>query len=260
MKNFQYIFRKVNEITDTVIHSFEDNEHKEFDLHDGVIIGLLEEIIGKIKSLEILVTKENFNAIDTIMRSTFEAYVYLMFILEKDTEKRAKAYAFKSKLDELKLFELYTGNDSEGKSIRRFLNIPQEEILRLNSRITPEYINQYKEKYKNLYKPSEMKKKWYNFNGKTNNFEQLCKSIKKEEEYHLIYRFFSKDVHSSRALSRVRAKENEIQIGIFDANPSLHINLSTSFLLESGKAVLEYYNLKKALTLFKSNIRINYRK
>lgn len=249
----------MDEITEKVLKRFEEKQTKEFGIHDGVIIGLLEEVLGKLKSLKILIENENFDSNDIVMRSAFEAYVYLFFILEDDTEKRARAYAYKNKVEEIKLFEQMTEGSRKGNAIRGYLGITLEEVLANNPQINSEYIIRIKEKYENLFSPKEMKKTWFDFDNKTKNFEQLCTKMGMEVEYNLIYRIFSKDVHSNRALSRLKFTEKEVSVGVFDKGTLLHRNMASLILVKLGRKVLQYYKLQNDLNLFNANVRVNYK-
>jgi len=259
LRELNYIFNKVDKVTEKVLEKFSiQHETAEFDIHDGVIIGLLEDILGKIKSLNILIEAKSLDSIDVVMRSAFEGYVYLSYILKTDTKQRARAYAYKNEIEEIKLFEKMTEKNKSGKKIRDFLGQTREDVLSYNPQVTPEYIKDLHNKYENLFSPKEMKKNWFDFDNKTKNIEQLCIKLEMEVEYNLIYRLFPKDVHSSRALSRLQVSEQKISVGTFEKDSYLHKSLASLFLMEIARAVLTYYDLQNELKLFNMNVRLNH--
>lgn len=259
MKMLKVVLRESDKISEKVIDSFTtDKANKEFDIQDGVIIGLFENIIAKTKSLIHLLDSQNYDASDLIARAIFESHVYLKFILEENEIQRAKAYAYGSKISDYKLLDRILEESKVGRELRDFLGKTEEEIKKDHSnamddqerdRVTSEYLA--------LLNAKKTKTNWYDFDGKTTSFEILCGKMGMMKEYELLYRIFSKDVHSNRALARIKASENEIQIGNFDVDPKLHISLVALFLMESARSVLGYYKLKNDLRSFNAMLQVN---
>lgn len=260
MKRFNLIINHADKTTEKVLNKFnKEKETLQFDIQDMVIMGLFEDILGKIKTLKTLFEVNQLDAINIILRSAFEGYVYLSFILEKDTVNRAKAYAYKNKIEEIKILKSLTENNSTGKKMRKYIGRSIEEINVMYSQIiTEDSYKKMQNKYKELYSSKELKKFWYDFDDKTKSFEQLCIKMDMEEKYSLIYRLFSKDVHSNRALSKVKISENEVVVGLFDNDMELQKSLSGLILIEIVRDIFTNYNLKKDLSLFNYNININY--
>lgn len=254
------ILREADKITDEVLKDFENSSPiKEFDLHDGVIIGLLEDMVAKITSLKVLLDAQCYDSIDLITRSVFESHIYLKYILKQNQEKRAKAYAYSAKIDDLRLFDRITEETKVGRELRGYLGQSVDKIKEANrDALSFEYRERITSHYLNLLNTESDKTVWYNDDGKSRNIEQLCIKLNMRKEYELIYRIFSKDVHSNKALSRLKLSKNEVQVGNFDIDPTLHTGMSSLFLMESSREVLSYYKLKKQLTTFNTLIKINY--
>lgn len=255
------MLRESDKISEKVINSFTpERANKEFDIQDGVILGLLENIIAKTKSLINLLDSQNYDVSDLIARAIFESHVYLKFILKENESQRARAYAYGSKISDYKLLDRILEESKVGKELRAFLGKTKEEIEQDYSialdeqerdRVTNDYLS--------ILNTNKTKTNWYDFDGKTTSFEILCGKMMMMKEYELLYRIFSKDVHSNRALARIQASENEIMIGNFDVDPKLHISLVSLFLRESSREVMAYYNLKKDLRSFDVMLQVNHK-
>lgn len=261
MKMLKAVLRESDKTSGKVIESFDpEKSNKEFDIHDGVILGLLENIIAKTKSLVLLIESRNYDASDLIARAIFESHVYLKFILETNEKDRARAYAYSSKISDIKLLDRILEESKVGKELRSFLGKTKEEIENENTKALDEQERQrITTQYLSLLGATKTKTNWFDFDGKTTSFEILCGKMNMMKEYELLYRIFSKDVHSNRALSRIKAADNEIQIGNFDVDPKLHISLVSLFLMESSRSVFTYYNLKNELRAFNTMLAINHK-
>lgn len=255
------VLRESDKTSGKVIEIFNPEvSNKEFDIHDGVILGLLENIIAKTKALVLLVESKNYDASDIIARAVFESHVYLKFILAENERDRARTYAYSSKLSDLKLLDRILEDSRVGKELREFLGKTKEEVETENSKALDEQERQrITDQYLSLLNATKTKTNWFDFDGKTTSFEILCGKMNMMKEYELLYRIFSKDVHSNRALSRIKAAENEIHIGNFDVDPTLHISLVSLFLMESSRSVFTYYNLKKELRAFNAMLAVNHK-
>lgn len=259
MKMMKAIIRESDKISGSVIDNFnKKNPPVEFDIPAAVIIGLLENIIAKSKSLRVLLEADNYDASDVITRSIFESHVYLKYILSADVEQRARLYAYSSQLSDFKLHDKITEETSVGSELRSFLGKTKQEILQETANMPIESEREkITNKYLSLLNTDKTRTAWYNFDGKTSTFETLCLKMDMRKEYEILYRIFSKDVHANRALSRIKAAEDVIQIGNFDIDPTLHISITSMFLMESSRSVLQYYNLNKELRAFNTMLAIN---
>ena len=253
------VLSESNKITDSIFDEFINNtDNKEFEAYDAVIVGLLEDLIGKVMSLKTLLDANSYDSLDIIARTIFETHVYLNYILALNTKDRAMAYAKSAELSEFKLYDRVTEETKVGEELRGFIGKSITDIKAANLKASNEsYRDKLTSDYLKLLNTKRVSTNWFNEDGKTGNFEQLCTKQGLRSEYELVYRMFSKDVHSNKALSRLRFSKNEVQVGNFNVIPSLHSGMSARFLVESSSAVLEYYNLKNTLKYFNPMFKVN---
>lgn len=260
MKMLNVILRESDKITEQILKSLENNaDNKQFEIYDAVILGLFEDLIAKVNSLKVLIDNNCYDSLDVISRSAFEAHVYLKYILSQDTQARSAAYAKSAKLSEFRLYDQLTEENKSGKELREYIGLTNEKIKATNlSPSDEDYRNKLTNDYLKLLNTASTKTVWFNSDGRTGNFEQLCNKQGLKNEYELVYRIYSRDVHSLKALSRLKLSDNEVQIGNFNVDPSLNTNMSALFLMGSSRSVMEYYGLKKTLNSFNTMLRINH--
>ncbi|WP_236610228.1 DUF5677 domain-containing protein [Planococcus halocryophilus] len=257
---FNVVLRESNKISDKVFDEFQGRaDNNEFELHDGVIIGLFEDLIAKINSLKVLIDAKCYDSHDIISRSIFEAHVYLKYILSQDTKERGSAYAKSAKLSEFKLYDKLIEESKVGKDLRESLGMSIDDLKNGDLSVSDEaHRSEVTNDYLNLLNTSSAKTLWYNADGKTGSFEQLCIKQGLRNEYEILYRIFSRDVHSNNALSRLKISNNMVQVGNFNIDPKLNTNMSAIFLVESSRSVMEYYKLKQPLRSFNTMLKINH--
>ncbi|MED3550128.1 DUF5677 domain-containing protein [Cytobacillus praedii] len=264
MKLLKKILKEADSLTGNVLNKhFQANfPNHEFDQHDAATLGLLEDMVGKTNSLIVLVESDNLNGTDALTRMIFENYVFIKFILEKDTKTRGESYVNSIRYNNMKLFDLYTSSKESGEKVRQFLSVEKEKFIQKFPDLSDQ---QYRQKLKDdflrpLNLNSEKKLTWYNFNGKTNNFRKLCEHIGKEAEYLLLYKLYSSEVHATQALSYFKFKENYIEVfrkKSFDQKH--HIDTVSNFLMDIIREIYGYYKLKSDLGRFNTNVYVNHK-
>lgn len=255
MRILNTTIKQSDKIAGRILNKFEEDGQRVFDIKDAVIIGLLEEMIGKSKSIKVLLDNAQFDAIDSIARSILESYVYLKFILSGDTDRKAKAYFYSGKKSENTYYDQLISKDQKGKRIQKYLNLNKKEIIeKLEKDSYEDYKGRVQNRYIEAVGHENMKRKWFDLDGRTTSFEILCKNNGLEVEYEVIYRLLSKDVHSSRAYSRLKMEEGKVSVLFANADSTMNKSISISFLVDSVKMVLEHYNMKKDLAIFKANL------
>ncbi|WP_404335828.1 DUF5677 domain-containing protein [Planococcus rifietoensis] len=253
------IIRESDKVSESVLEKFPQNGEEAFDFHDAVIIGLFEDMIGKARAFNSLLEAKNGHALDVVMRSFLESYVYLSYILEEDTPKRGRAYGYGSKLNDIKILNRLNENSRIGRKLREFLDISKEQVeVDYSDALDQEYQKRIKDEYSLAIGSEETKRTWYNADGKTASFETLCNNLGMLSEYEFIYRIFSKEVHSTDALSRMKFEGKEVLIGVFQKDALLHSSMASLYLVEGGRKVLSFYNLKKELRQFNAMVKINH--
>lgn len=232
--------------------------NKEIELHDAAILGLLEDMIGKTLSLITLVENKNYNTLDAIARMMFENFIYLKFMLEKDTSNRGAAYIYSLKRRELRIFDSIAEQTLVGSKVRSFLNIKRDKFITdfpkfsdLNYKEEIETFNPYDKKVKT--------QKWYNFNGRINNLRKLSAYLDIEDQYILLYQIFSGEVHAQESLKYFHFEENYVTVLRKEVDSKTHISIASNFMIETIRSVYSYYGLKEEIKVFNNIIAANYR-
>lgn len=255
MRRLNTIINQADKIAGKILNKFEE-EKVPFDIKDAVVIGLLEEMIGKSKSIKVLIENKQYDGLDAITRSILESYTYLKFILSEDTDRRAKAYFYYGKKDENSYYDQLLSKNQKGRRIQKYLNLDTKKI---EEKLERDFYDDYKLRVLNRYIEvtghEDMKRKWFNLDGKTNSIEILCNKNGLEVEYAVIYRMLSKDVHASRAYSRLKLEEDQVSVLLANPDNTLNKGLATTFLINSVDMILNYYKMKKDLIVFKTNLK-----
>ncbi|MEQ6378748.1 DUF5677 domain-containing protein [Bacillaceae bacterium S4-13-56] len=222
-----------------------------------MILGLLENLINHSKSMLILLMQKHHVSIDTILRTIFENYVYLKFVLEKDTDKRAKSYGCSTKLKEIQLMDNLAEDSLRGHSLREFLKIKKDDVSKLSKEMSETYKERVIDQYLNELGMKRLEQKWYNLNQNTKTLKKLCEDLDLTVEYELIYSILSTETHAKDAIQRFFFEKNYIRILEVMKNELLYVSMAGLYLIESVRLIYTYYNLKKCLTNFNALIAIN---
>ncbi|MBU8773173.1 DUF5677 domain-containing protein [Cytobacillus oceanisediminis] len=261
MKMLKKSLNEADKLSEKVLKQyFELNrENTEFDTHDAAIIGLFEDMIGKVQSLIILIENNSHNGADAIARMIMENYTFIKFILEKDTKNRGESYYQSLKIHQLKLHDTLTQENVLGREVRGFLGKTLEDINSIDPKMSEkDYRNGLVQDYLTPLNLKDRKSKWYNFNGEINNFRELCKYLKMEKDYVLVYQILSQEVHSQQADKFFKFEKNLIRVNKKNDGSHLHIPLVNSYLIDVIRMIYTYYGLKSELKKFNTLMKINY--
>lgn len=251
---------KINREADTVAEkvlkdNFLNQADRQFCYEDAAILGLLENIINQVKSLEIL-NKHNHNtSVDVILRAIFENYIYLKFILEQNTALRGKAYQYSIRLSEFAFYDKLTDKTLQSRKLREFIDVSLDTLEKMYGDETDaDRRNKMGQEYISLIGMQRLEQKWYNLDGKTKTLKALCATLKKETEYDFIYTLLSKEAHGKDAMEWFDLKEFYVAIKKSNTYKDnlLHIQVATKYLIESVKAIYNYYNMKEKLKHFET--------
>jgi hypothetical protein len=209
----------------------------------------------------LLLESKHLTSLDTVLRTIFENYVYIKFILEKDTDLRAKSYTYSTKIKEIQLLNDLTEDSLDGYKLRDFLQIKKDEIREtLAAKMDDEYQKRIKDGYLNEIGMGRLEQKWYNLDGKTNNFKKLCLKLGLFVEYNLTYSILSIETHGKDAIRNFHFEENRIDLIKMEKSEDLYRSMNFTCLMESVRLIYEYYGLKRQLKNFNTLVSINYKK
>ncbi|UOQ47765.1 DUF5677 domain-containing protein [Gracilibacillus caseinilyticus] len=256
MKILKKVLKEANESVEKVIVKSIGENNQEFDFPEAITLGLFEDMVKKIESMILLIENKQDASIDTIARSVMENYVYLKVLLSDNNELLAQSYFVSKKYKEFKLYEMIKMPGKKGNEIRRLLDNPNIDEMDNEANILNE--DDLKEKYPDVFNKRFINQKWYNIDGKTKNFEQLCKKQGLQAEYEIMYKLLSNEVHSMDALKRWEFEENQVHMVYSNKGLTMHIHMVGLFLLETIRRLYEFYGLKEDLNTFNTLIRVNY--
>lgn len=243
----------------SILKEYYEKRQIEFGVEDGAIYGLFIELIRKTESIAYLAEVEKTGGINSILRSVFEIYIYLSFILEKDTKKRARAYAKKWKVDQAFLFDLLNGDSDDANEVRKFLGITKEEFMHDYSEVfsssDPE---KWRKEFADIFpNQKKMPKQWYNFDGKTSNFYSLCKKLNMSAMYNTLFRVMSADTHSADVVRNFHMTPNYLSVLKNKDSGSDVLGMAEALLKETIVLVLHYYKLNSLERKISTTIAIN---
>jgi hypothetical protein len=262
MKTLKMLIKEGDKVFNAVIDDYFRNEkiNSEFNYTDAVVLGLLENLINHSKSMVILLENKHHSSLDSILRTAFENFVYLKFIFQKDTARRANSYAVSTKIKEIGLMEDLTEDSMGGYKMREFLEMDKDAVSKdLAKGMDDEYRSNTVNVYLKEIGMSWKGQKWYNLDGKTKDLKTVCSQLDMSVEYKLIYSILSIETHAKNAIRNFNFRENRVDLINVMKNEELYINLNTLYLRESIELIYSHYGLKQALkkfnTLFALNIR-----
>lgn len=249
-------------VTQNVFSNYFDinQPEKQFDVHDAAIIGLLEDMIGKTNSLILLLEHESFNGADSLTRMMMENFIYLKFILQKDTVNRARSYYFSLKVRQVKFYKQMIEQSVLGSELRKYLNLSVDKINEKFPKLADESIVEVLEQnYLNSLNHKDQRQKWYSIKKEINSFRALCGYLGFEKEYVLLYQSFSGEVHALEAANYFEFEEDMVMVQRKEGEIATHVTIVSRFLLEVIKNVYSYYNLKDDLKKFNTSLKLNYK-
>lgn len=237
---------------------FEKEEH-EFRNQDLVVLGLFIEMINKTKSLNLLLEHNMTSGTDSLGRSIFEIFVYLKFILEKDTKNRAMSFLLKENLRERNFLKIMKGHDRESRETRKVLGITLQHILKEEAKYNDSHKEaEWKERYKSIHRNlDKLPKNWYDFDGKTNSFYALCRKMNYIGYYNTVFRLLSADTHSTDIARNFHIEDDYIAI-LREKDIGQSVEPIVQFCLyEIMMDVLFFYKLTELRKEVNKSLRLN---
>ena len=255
--------RILNESEGALELIFDKHFHKrqiKLEIEDAVLLGFFEDMVRKADIVKLLIEEEKGTSIDIISRSLLESYVYFKLLLKKDRRLYAQSFWLARNIKGMEMMKKVLEKNRNGQKLRELLGRQLEDIERdMNIIKAIKKVSDLKNKYSNILNRRNEKQAWYNLDGKTRNFEQLCRKMNLYAEYELVYRILSNEVHSTNILDRWCFESNEVQVYTDNKDIRLNKSLIKMFLLEGVRELYEFYGLKKELNKFNIMLSINYK-
>ncbi len=231
---------------------------RELSSQDLAFIQLIDSYASHYKSIEVLIKNNTYSSISIITRVLFEHYIYIKYLLEADTETRAKKFLFHARYERGKIYEnIYLDND-RGSEIRKEFNLNYEEIQKFVKETNymqekEEFIIEYKKILQN-------KRNWYNHSGNINNFAKLCEYLNESILYEILYQSWSLDVHvrgnKNFNLKNIDSNNAYLELIEYDTiETDLIIKSVQRLTIDIVRMIYEKYKMKNELALFNINLK-----
>lgn len=261
MKNLKRITKEADKVFEQVMTEYfgKENNTVEFGYTDAVVLGLLENLNNHSKSMIILLENNHHSSLDVILRTIFENYVYLKYILEDSCAIRAKSYVYSTKIKEIELLDKLTEDSLAGYKLREFLGVKKNDVIDKFTKVIDEGYKEDKIKgYIDEIGMKRIEQKWYNIDGGTKNFKILCEKMGLSVEYNLIYSILSTETHAKDAIQNFLFEGNHVNLLNVMKDEGLYHSMGGLYLIDGVRLIYKHYGLKKQLKNFNTLIALNY--
>lgn len=257
MDNINSIINKFSAIERQAMNSFNDDH--ELGIHHSALILLLDGMIEKFKSIEVLFKNKQIEGISILERSILESSVSIDYILSgshKLARQRGRAFFFKNKLNGVNaaknLIELGPFGIN-GKEMEAALTENIKQSNNNNYKNIDEYASYFEKKYKECFQlegktPKKQKRqlaKWYNQDGKINSVYDLFCKVDREDDYKVHYVLESEDVHASGVIGRALIQKNEFAIA-YKINKHDVESQCVLWITKAEVAIVDYLSLNRS--------------
>lgn len=227
------------------------------DVQDAVTIAFIEDMAQKAETLKLLL-ENNSDYIDSVTRNIFELSIYLELLLSKDNKIYGRSYRAYIQYRGYKMYQDVIAQNKLGRKIREWLDIDREDFIEGAPVEVEEGLEHIRNTYSDVFNLRSENHAWYNLDGKTKNFQQLCNKLDKQADYEVFYRLMSSEVHSLDVLGRWNFEKDGIYVLENFKETSMHINMATSLLLNTIDKAYSFYGLNDRLKKFRALISVNY--
>lgn len=228
------------------------NEKDKVTLTDNVLIMMTKNLLERVRTIQVLGNIEREESITILTRAFLELQVSLNFILNDNTENRAKSYYYNNKIQSLK--NLVKMQRSDPKYDLKLNNKEMESLKKEvpTARSIEEFISYYENEWYKMFSPLKSKmqrkkpyKKWYSLNWEYKSFKDMMKSVNIDESiYHFYYGITSIDVHGMGAIGNIKISGSNYKIT--SSIPAyLCYAIIESYLSNIIYRLSEYYGMSK---------------
>ncbi|TKJ40353.1 hypothetical protein CEE37_08480 [candidate division LCP-89 bacterium B3_LCP] len=224
---------------------------------DVAIIVSYMHIIEMVDAIEVLVSSACVNPAKLQLRSAFEGFLNLQYLIKDDTERRADVYFYFHAGEKLAAYLKYLSYKQEFADRRdgiRSASIYSEDMLPpLDFSGTETLVSElsialsdvkYKSIMSELFVLGKRHLKWYQLYNGPKNLRELSRYLNCEMEYDLIYGYLSKTVHASNLLSRFTSTHDKEML-FLPLRETSEVNsikeLSITILLRATKEMINYF-------------------
>lgn len=204
-------------------------------------------MIDKSRSIEILLHENILDSIKIIQRSMLEQYVYLLFILQKDTARRGRAYFYGNKISGIKYQNNLKKDYSDRKLIEKIsINLKKEISNGPVANNYEEYCKYFKNKYNSLFDDDvKDKRQWFNIYGNAKYISELFKRMGMLDEYRFIYAANSESTHGTNLPEDLRTGKKGFGV-IQKVNDMNMDSFIIGYLFQGIHKIADYYKYEKS--------------
>lgn len=229
------------------------NDGNKVDVHDLVIKSLYVDLVDKVETINYLYKVGVTNNIGMIFRSFLEVYMYLSFILEKNTKERGRACFYWQKYVTVKNLKNKFNHLSASEK-EEYVNEINDTLQKRNNSAYQD-LDSYElyitEKINNCFtNPMKLSKRrnWFNEDGEHQNIRSLFEYMGKESEYDDFYSRYSASSHGLSVLGQISVSPQMLAIRPFD-DKSIILPMLNGKIFDITNKVIAYYQLNEVLNL-----------
>lgn len=142
------------------------------------------------------------------LRSAFEAYLNLLYLLSADTERRSLCYALAAKHQVISFVKRRDPSTEQGRQVAESIGKDTSQfrvsrstdelptVAELEAELTAEPFDEIEKEWRRI----NRRPKWYNLYGGPKDLERLADHLKRGHLYDLLYREWSADAHIESVL------------------------------------------------------------
>lgn len=240
------------------------------DYHHAPVFLLVRHLMEMLDGVGVLISKGCSEPCRPLLRSGFEAYLGILYILEKDSFQRGLSYLVWHAHKRIKLFRKLDSTEQSGKEFRKELqsdplckHIPipaldyKTMIARLEGMLQQMDYRAVEMEWQDTKKRLNGDPEWYALFGGPRNIRELAKRLGHIGWYELLYRGWSDVTHAGSGLLNVKVDEEGDRV----LRPLRHPDglqfaalLSSHFVRETAGKMIERYLPERAME-FKEKFR-----
>lgn len=228
-------------------------------IEDFVILSLYNSIINKVFDVKLLLDNNQHDSIEIIVRTIFEQYAYLKYMLLSDTKTKAEQFYYSYKIQSAAKGKSIFKNFKDNKALYGDLPALDKKGQNQLGKIFPdeedfdEEIEKYLEMFKSniKYEPTKKDKKfyekWFKIDNSLNNLRDLIKLKNMdiyESIYEVLYAYGSMSVHGIDVPGNIIPNE-EVTILGKNINESSNKIFVGVMLMDVSKKITNHYKLDK---------------
>lgn len=237
---------------ETVINAISNNPRDEY--LDSTLILLFRDFLEYLDGISVLIKNSCIEASIPVLRSMFEHFLAILFILEKHQSNRAAAYQVAHVRSKLKTYKKFTPNEigqvskileKSGFDFPLPETDPSDSILQLEELLTKgkfKIINDEWEKTK--IKNGKKEPQWYSLYSGPRTFYDLANYLKKMAEYEFLYRTWSAKAHANSAFTSA-IKSGSFKMIRYPESLQTVSTWALTWTFTLFQDILGYYNKRK---------------